>query len=256
MLSALPALVVVLIRRHMPESDLWLRDKGAYRGRGFSEQLRALGSMLGPELRAVTALALLLTLFNMAGYWLKTIWLPTYFHEVRGFSPAAASRVFFVEQIGSLAGYVSFGMLSDRFGRRPIFSLFSVIKALSLAMVTLGWRTASDSPLLLYGCMLLVGFGEGNWGGLGPLLNELYPTRLRSAALGIVYNLARGAQFLAPLAVALVASRTSFAEGIALAAGFALLAGASVWTLPETKGISLAMPTANQPVSASPGGST
>jgi MFS family permease len=239
MLSALPALMVVAIRHGMPESDLWERDKEQIRGRGFRDQLRALLAMLGPELRSVTLLAFLVTLFNMAAYWLKTSWLPTYFHETRGFSPAEASRLFFVEQVGSLVGYVAFGFLSDRFGRRPIFSAFSLIKAVSLAILTLGWQAAAASPLLLYGSMLLVGFGEGNWGGVGPLLNELFPTRVRAAAIGIVYNLARGAQFLAPLAVAMVAARATFAEGIALAAGFAVLAAASVWALPETKGVRL-----------------
>jgi MFS family permease len=238
MLSALPALMAVVIRRQMPESDLWLRDR-ATRSHGLKEQAKALGQMLGPQLRTLTALALLVTLFNMAAYWLKTSWLPTYFHEVRGFSPGASSRLFFAEQIGSLAGYVLFGILSDRYGRRPIFSIFSLIKAASLAMVTLGWQAMGDQPALLYASMLLVGFGEGNWGGIGPLLNELFPTTIRSAALGIVYNLARGAQFLAPLAVVLVAARATFAEGIAVAAAFAVLAAAAVWLLPETKGVVL-----------------
>jgi len=87
--------------------------------------------------------------------------------------------------------------------------------------------------------MLLVGFGEGNWGCIGPLLNEVFPTSVRAAALGIIYNTARGVQFLAPVVIGMVAARFTFGAGIALAVPFALLAGAMVWTLPETKGIRL-----------------
>jgi MFS family permease len=236
MLSALPALLVVGIRRQMPESDVWLlsvRD-GVNRRLGY---VAALGQMLGPALRRTTALALSVTTFNMAAYWFKTIWLPTYLVS-RGLSLGQVATLLLMDQIGSVAGYLAFGSCSDRFGR-PSFTAFSVIKALGLAMITLGWNAAGGYTPTTFGFMLLVGFGEGNWGCIGPLLNEVFPTSVRAAALGIIYNTARGVQFLAPVIIGLVAARFTFGAGIALAVPFALLAGAMVWTLPETKGVRL-----------------
>jgi MFS family permease len=240
MLSALPALMVVLIRRHMPESDMWLAHQADSRGERRTGQLRVVADMLGPALRKTTALAMTVTTCNMAAYWFKTIWLPTYFHEIRGLSLDASAGLFFTDQLGSVVGYVVFGFASDRIGRRPSFTLFSIVKALGLIVITLGWETVDSSPAFLYGAMLLVGFGEGNWGCIGPLLNEVFPTRVRGAALGIIYNLSRGVQFLAPVVITFVATRLTFGAGIALAAPFALLAGATVWALPETKGVRLA----------------
>jgi MFS family permease len=238
MLSALPALLVVFIRRQMPESDVWLRSVKA----GVSSRLgyvAALGQMLGPALRKTTTLALTVTTFNMAAYWFKTIWLPTYLHETRGLSLGDVAWLLLMDQIGSVAGYFVFGFSSDHFGRRPSFTAFSVIKAVGLLMVTLGWTLAGGNTWTTYGFMLLVGFGEGNWGCIGPLLNEVFPTPVRAAALGIIYNTARGVQFLAPVVIGVVAARSSFGAGIALAVPFALLAGASVWALPETRGVTL-----------------
>jgi len=243
MLSALPALMVVFIRRQMPESDVWLMSVKA----GVSSRLgyvAALGQMIGPALRKTTALALSVTTFNMAAYWFKTIWLPTYLHETRGLSLGDVAWLLLMDQIGSLFGYVAFGFASDRFGRRPSFTAFSIIKAVGLAMVTLGWNAAGGYSPATFGFMLLVGFGEGNWGCIGPLLNEVFPTSVRAAALGIIYNTARGVQFLAPVIIGIVAARFTFGAGIALAVPFALLAGAMVWTLPETKGVRLMSDTA------------
>ena len=87
--------------------------------------------------------------------------------------------------------------------------------------------------------LFLVGVAEGNWGCIGPLINELFPTTVRGAALGIIYNLSRGVQFPAPVLIAVAAARFSFGAGIALAAPFALLAGATIWLLPETRGARL-----------------
>jgi MFS family permease len=238
MVSALPALMVVFIRSQMPESDVWLLHK---KMRGVvASPFRVIGEMLGPALRKTTALATTVVTFNMAAYWFKTIWLPTYFVQVRGLSLGESSWLLVMDQIGSLAGYVAFGFASDRFGRRPSFTTFSVLKAIGLLMVTLGWTFAGGYSPMMFAFMLLVGFGEGNWGCIGPLLNEIFPTSVRASALGIIYNFSRGVQFLAPVVIAFVAARWTFGAGIALAAPFAILAGLSVWALPETKGVRLA----------------
>jgi MFS family permease len=195
--------------------------------------------MLGPPLRKTTAFAMTVTTLTMAAYWFKTIWLPTYFHEIRGLSLGESAWLLFMDQIGSVVGYVCFGFASDFFGRRPSFTAFMIIKAVGMLMVTLGWSLAGGYSVPMFGCMLIVGFGEGSWGCIGPLLNEVFPTSVRAAALGIIYNVSRGVQFLAPVIIAWVAVRSTFGAGIALAAPFALLAGAAVWALPETKGVRL-----------------
>jgi MFS family permease len=236
MLSALPALIVVFIRSTMPESDVWLLQQRE--GRPRRSLFSVVAEMLGPSLRKTTGLAMTVTTFNMAAYWFKTIWLPTYLIS-RGLSLGDSSWLLLMDQLGSLAGYAAFGFASDTLGRRPSFTIFSIIKAIGLAMVTLGWDAAGGYGWPVFGFMLLVGFGEGNWGCIGPLLNEVFPTSVRASALGIIYNVSRGVQFLAPVVIAFVASRSGFGAGIALAVPFALLAGASVWALPETKGVRL-----------------
>ena len=237
MLSALPALIVVFIRSHMPESDVWLLHQRE--GRVRLGYVSVIGEMLRPALRKTTAIATTVTTFNMAAYWFKTIWLPTYLVQIRGLTLGDSAWLLLMDQVGSLFGYVAFGFSSDYFGRRPSFTLFSIIKAVGLGMVTLGWDAAGGYGPAVFGFMLLVGFGEGNWGCIGPLLNEVFPTSVRAAALGIIYNLSRGVQFLAPVIISFVAVRSSFGAGIALAVPFALLAGATVWALPETKGVRL-----------------
>jgi MFS family permease len=241
-LSAVPALLVVAIRRQMPESDVWQLEQAGRRGapRGLlAPYTDALGRMLGPALRRTTAATTTVTTLTMAAYWFKTIWLPTYFHESRGLSLGDSAWLLFMDQVGSVVGYTLFGFASDRFGRRPSFTLFSAIKAIGLLMVTLGWNTAGGYSATMFAFMFVVGIGEGSWGCIGPLLNEVFPTGVRAAALGIIYNGSRGVQFLAPVVIAWVAARSTFGAGIALAAPFALLAGAAVWLLPETKGVRL-----------------
>jgi len=240
-LSAVPALLVVFIRSRMPESDVWLMEHQSEPQRGglLAPLGRGLSQMLAPALRKTTAFAMTVVTLTMAAYWFKTIWLPTYFHESRGLSLDQSAWLLVMDQIGSVAGYVAFGFASDAWGRRPSFTVFMIIKAAGMLMVTVGWTFAGGYSPMMFAFMFIVGIGEGSWGCVGPLLNEVFPTTVRAAALGIIYNVSRGVQFLAPVVIAWVAARSTFGAGIALAAPFALLAGLAVWTLPETKGVRL-----------------
>src|SRR5262245_35261643 len=72
MVSAAPALLVVMIRSQMPESDMWLLEKSQRAAVGMRNKSAVLLEMIGPALRKTTTLAMTVTTLNMAAYWFKT----------------------------------------------------------------------------------------------------------------------------------------------------------------------------------------
>ena len=71
------------------------------------------------------------------------------------------------------------------------------------------------------------------------MFSELFPTKIRNTSVGTVFNLARGAQFITPVIITLVATYYDLSYGIAIAAIFAILVGIWIWVFPETKGTSI-----------------
>lgn len=232
-LSLLPALLVVAIRKSMPESDVWLANKqsGRPRERG---QLAALVST--PWLRRLFVLGLVLALTDMSAYWFTYSWLPKYLYDQLGFSMAKSGIWMLVTQAGGLIGYLSFGAFADRYGRRVSYTAYSLIWATGLLAVTWFWGMIAAWPWLTLCFMFLVGIGTGNFSGYGPIFSELFPTSVRSTAMGTAFNVARGVQFFTPLIITQVATRYGLSGGISLAAFFAIFTGAWVWMLPETRG--------------------
>jgi MFS family permease len=143
-------------------------------------------------------------------------------------------------QTGQLAGMLSFGHVADRFGRRIAYSVYSVLTAAALASLAFRWETLSAAPLLFWSVMALLGFGSGCTAGFGALLAELFPTEVRSTAMGTTYNLARAVQLGAPFLVAWAVARNGLAGGHSVPLLLALGTAAWVWVLPETRGITLA----------------
>jgi hypothetical protein len=72
------------------------------------------------------------------------------------------------------------------------------------------------------------------------MLAELYPTALRGAGQGFVYNLGRGLSALAPWTVGFFADRYGIGASLALNSAFFVLGAGLIFTLPETRKAHLA----------------
>jgi MFS family permease len=240
LVSVLPAILVIYIRKRLPESDIWLeRRRLAALERGSADepsQRSRFILLFSPSYRRLFLLALVLAIFDMSAYWFTYSWLPGYLTQERQFTMTKSALWILVTQAGGFLGYSTFGFVADRLGRRPAYSIYSVIMAIGLAMITLLWNTIAAFPAFILVFMFLVGFGTGMFGGYGPLFSELFPTTIRNTAMGSAFNLARGVQFFTPVVIALIAQKYGLSGGIFLAALFALLTGAWIWTFPETKG--------------------
>jgi MFS family permease len=134
---------------------------------------------------------------------------------------------------------MTFGQVSDRVGRRPAFAVFSLLTACAIAPLAFAWEWLDVHPLVFWCAMLLLGIGSGCTAGFGALLAELFPTEVRSFAMGTTYNLARAVQLGAPVVVAWAVASSGLRGGLSVPLVLALGTAAWVWVLPETRGIEL-----------------
>ncbi|MBQ2963000.1 MFS transporter [Methanobrevibacter sp.] len=233
LVSILPALMVILVRNNLKESDVWIQNKDQIANRNLLAEFKQL---IAPEHKKIFLISLILCIFGMSAYWYTYSWLPTYLADERGLALIGSTIGVIIIQCGDFTGYTTFGYVSEKLGRRPAFTIYSFIMAISISMITLCWNQILEIPYLILLFMFLTGFGTGFFGGFGALFSELFPTKIRNTAVGTVFNLARGIQFITPSIITLVAAYTDLSYGIAIAAIFAFLVGVWIWTFPETRG--------------------
>jgi MFS family permease len=233
LVGALPAVAAFFIRRNVEEPLIW-RERSGEPSR-FSE-------IFAPSFIRRTLVATTLASSVLIAYWGLTSWLPAFLASPvekggAGMTLTKSALWLIALQVGAFCGYVSFGWIADRLGRRPSFTLFMVAAALVVPLFAFGAR----SPVTLLILGPLVGyFGHGYFSLFGAMLAELFPTRIRATAQGFCYNAGRVVSAAAPYSIGALAATHGLAYGLALSAMFFAVAAVLVWFLPETRGAELA----------------
>jgi len=245
----IPAFVTLWIRKDVPESEMWRNSVAPATSPavvdGDSPSTRPTRSFLhlfSPEYARPTLALLLLNLFGLFGWWGLFTWIPPYLslptsQGGRGFGlMGTTALLIFLNLAGMFPGYVSFGWVADRLGRKRSFLVYLLGAA---GMVPIYARARNEIALLLLGAVVAF-FGTGFFSGSGIIGSELFPTGLRARALGLTYNGARTLSALAPYVIGRVGEQHGLGAAFYLCALAFLLSALVSTLLPETKGQALA----------------
>jgi MFS family permease len=235
LISSASAAVAFVVRRHLPESPLWHKQRDARLSPAAAMRVIVHGHLLSPMLKGW-----LLGVFKLGTYWTCYTWLPKFLQNEFHQSIGRSAIWILTAQLGQFLGMLGFGLVADRFGRRRAFTAYSLLTAAALYPLAFHWESLLPHPALFWGTMFALGLGSGCTAGFGALLAELFPTEVRNFAMGTVYNCARGVQFFAPIVVGAFVAAYGLQGGLGVPLTLALATGTWVWTLPETRARDLA----------------
>jgi MFS family permease len=190
-----------------------------------------------------TLLIILLGSTVQFAYWGIFFWLPAFLSRPvaqggAGMGVVGSLGWLIPVQIGAYVGYLTFGFLADRFGRRPVFVVFMLGAA---ALVPIYGQMAR-SPMVLLGLGPILGyFGHGYFSLFGSFVAELFPSAVRATGQGTSYNIGRMAGAFAPYTIGALSDLPGVGIGLALAttSAFFLVAACLIFTLPDRSGQAL-----------------
>jgi len=224
-IGGLPALLALFVRARVRESDVWRQTR--------HDNWSGLGRAIASNWKLFVYLTILMAMMNMVSHGTQDMY-PTFLERDWGFRPTTRAALTAFSQVGALVGGVLCGLYSDRLGRRRTIGL-----ALAGAVVTIPiWAFAPTLPLLWTGAFIMQFFVQGAWGVIPAHLNELSPDAVRGFLPGFAYQCGVAIASQIPHVQALFATRTSYAQAMALSAATVFILGAVAAGLgPERRGV-------------------
>lgn len=231
----LPAFLTIWVRQSVKEPDLWQQASQQRASRATLSLLFANG--LAPLTIALT----IMNACTLFGWWSFNLWLPSFLEEPPsrgglGLQMLSSSTMILVMQLGMWFGYITFGFVSDRIGRKRTYITYLLLAALLLFVYV-----SVRAPLVLLALGPFVAFfATGYFSGFGAVTAEIFPTSIRGTAQGFTYNIGRIVSAAAPFAVGTLAQTHGFGAALTISSLAFLLAALTWRWIPETRGRALA----------------
>jgi len=174
--GVLPALLVLYIRAHVPESPAFKTlEKKARPG-----LVATLKQNVGLSIYAI----ILMTAFNFFSHGSQDLY-PTFLRVQHQFDAHTVSWITITLNIGAICGGLFFGWVSEKIGRKRAIFIASLI---ALPVLPL-WAFSSTPMLRALGAFLMQISVQGAWGVIPVHLNEISPDEIRATFPGLVYQL-------------------------------------------------------------------
>ncbi len=228
--GAVPALIALLVRTRVRESEAW---------QATSERVRA--SRVGPGrvfrraavLRRFGYLVVLMTMFNFMSHGTQDFF-PTFLQKDFSASHTAVTVVAVIYNVGAILGGAYFGALSERLGRRRT-GILCALCALPIAPL---FSYAPTLALITVGALVMQVFVQGGWGIIPAHLTELSPDEIRGFYPGVTYQLGNlVASVNLPLQTSLAASHGGSFALLAVTGPVLVLTALLLALGPEAKGV-------------------
>jgi MFS transporter, SHS family, lactate transporter len=184
-LSIIPALVSLIIRYRVKESEVWEAEH---------DRMRVTQTRIRDVLRDAAIvrrfiyLVLLMAAFNWMSHGTQDVY-PTFLSTTHnggaGLSSTTAKWIVVIYNIGAIVGGLTFGSLSQRFGRRYTVVFCAL---LGLPIVPL-FAYSHSAAMLCLGSFLMQLVVQGAWGVIPAHLTEMSPDAIRGFYPGVTYQL-------------------------------------------------------------------
>jgi putative MFS transporter len=209
--AAFPAFLAFLVRRTLPESPYFLARRGRSKeaaevlseitGRPVAEAQFEVPAEPRSSVRELLTGALRSRAFPTALIWIALnvsyyglfLWLPFVLQAEKSFT-IDVYLLLTLSALSQFPGYLAAIWLVDKIGRKPTLASFLLLGGLSAYAFAV-----ADSEAVYITALFFVGFFNlGAWGAVYPYTAELFPTRLRSSAFGLMEGVGKAAAIAGP----------------------------------------------------------